>query len=380
MSEAGVVLANGDAGVLEKFQGDNVRASWPVSLHTLRVNISHCSPEGRDALVSAFLWCIDSKHPMRKEEFARRCGYSDNVIYKLLCGKYLHPTTHRQMDVPADLIQSIKKFLELEKERYLGQRGAFVVTPTAKKIWLACDLARESQTPVFLWGPSHCGKTVSLEAYAANNNHGRTVYVRMKAANGLAGMVKRICEKLGISEKSNTGALIDRIKNALTPNMLLQLDEMHLLMYTYRKQSFFACMEVVREIYDEVQCGMVLCGTRLLEEKINEGKNREMEQLLRRGVHRVGVTITKGDIACILKHWGLEFPQAKMEVSVQDVTEKPYEILRILTKHHGLKSVTERLRYAKKLAAKEGKKLSWHHFVDAHLTIGEEENEEREWE
>lgn len=379
MTEEADGLGN-DEGVVEKFQGDNVRSSWPFSLHTIRTNISHCSPEGKEALVAAFLWCNDAKHPMRKEEFARRVGYSDSVIYKLFSGKYKHPETGRQMDVPPDLVQAIQKFIELERERYMGQRGVFVTTPTAKKIWTACDLARESQTPVFLWGPSHCGKTLALEAYKADNNHGRTIYVRMKAASGLSGMVKRMCTCLGVSPNSGTGDLIDRIKNALTPNMLVVFDEMHLLMYTYRKQSFFACMEVVREIYDEVECGMVLCGTRLLEEKLNEGKSREMEQLLRRGVHRVGVHITKGDVACIVKHWGLEFPQAKLEVTVQDITEKPYELLRVLTKHHGMKAVTERLRYAKKLSHRDGKKMSWAHFVDAHLTIAEEEREEREWE
>jgi hypothetical protein len=41
-----------------------VRASWNFSLDKLRTNIAHCSPEGKEALVSAFLWCIDSRHPV----------------------------------------------------------------------------------------------------------------------------------------------------------------------------------------------------------------------------------------------------------------------------------------------------------------------------
>jgi len=73
----------------------------------------------------------------------------------------------------------------------------------------------------------------------------------------------------------NTAAGIDRIKRALAPNMLLILDEMHLLQYTYRINSFFACMEVIREIYDEVHCGLVLCGTTLFLEKLQQGKHGE---------------------------------------------------------------------------------------------------------
>ena len=44
-------------------------------------------------------------------------------------------------------------------------RNNFVLTPTAKKIHTACDLARESHTVVFVWGPSHIGKTWAVEHY-----------------------------------------------------------------------------------------------------------------------------------------------------------------------------------------------------------------------
>ncbi|MFH0878578.1 MAG: AAA family ATPase [Lentisphaerota bacterium] len=367
--------------VSEQYTGNNARASWPFSLHAIRANMTHNSPEGREAMVSAFLWCTDEKHPIDKSEFARLVGYSENVLYKLYTGKYLHPTTKTKMDVPPDLIHAIKKFLELERERFLGGKNEFVVTPTAKKIFMACDLARESKTPVFLWGPSHIGKTWALEYYQADNNHGRTVYARMKAASGLGGMVKRISGKLGVSPNGNTSDLIDRIKNSLTPNMLLIIDELHLLMYTYRKESFFGCLEVIREIHDEVGCGMVLCGTQLLLEKINEGKHREMEQLLRRGVHRIPLPTmpTKADLAAIFKHSGLDFPDRKDVVTIQKIVEKPYDVVRQLARDEGLKAITERMRYGRKLAQRENHKFTWDHFIAAHLAIATEISAEEEW-
>jgi DNA transposition AAA+ family ATPase len=374
-AEAGEVVA-------EVRSGDNVRASWPFSLHTIRVNMSHCSPEGKEALISAFLWCTDAKHPVSRDEFATRVDYSANVIYKLLSGKYLHPETKKQMDIPVDLVRAIKHFLSLERERFLGGTNEFVLTPTAKKIFTACHLARESQTPVFLWGPSHIGKTWALEQYAADNNHGRTAYFRMKAASGLGGMIRRMCEGLGISPNSNTAQLTDYIKNAVTRDMLLIFDELHLLMYTYRRASFFACLEVIREIYDEVQCGMVLCGTRLMVDKINEGQRGEMEQLLRRGVHRTALPDmpTKGDIGAILDHWKLAFPKPGAAVSVQGLQENPYDVVRQLAKKNGLKAITERLRYGRKIAQKRGGRLTWEDFIEAHLTIAEQAESEGEWE
>ncbi|MFH0907164.1 MAG: ATP-binding protein [bacterium] len=361
--------------------GDTVRSSWPFSLDKIRKNIAHCSPAGKDALVSAFLWCIDAAHPVRKDELSERIGYSDNVLYKLYTGRYRDPDG-KLYDVPEELIERIRDFLRIERERFLGGETQFVLTPTAKRIITACDLGRESQTPVFVIGRSHIGKTWALRHYADTNNHGRTVYIRMKAASGLGGMVRRIAEKVGQSPRGNTADLIDNIKHAITKDMLLIFDEVHLLQYTYRKASFFACMEVIREIYDETGCGMLLSGTKILLDRITEARNGEMEQLLRRGVHRILLpeTPTRADVNAILEHNGLEFPARALEVRVQRITEKPYDVLRQLSKRDALKSITERLRYGRKLAARKDDKVNWTYFLEAHLTIAKQaEQPEDDW-
>jgi DNA transposition AAA+ family ATPase len=360
-----------------------VRASWPFSLHQIRANTSHCSSEGKEALAAAFLWCTDDKHPVNKPEFARRVGFNDITIWKIYSGKYVDPTSGRQYDVPQKLVDNIRSFLELEKERFLGGKTEFVKTPTSKRIWHGCDIARESRSPVFVWGPSQIGKTMALEHYAHSNNHGRTVYVRMTAASGLGGMVRRIAQKVGVSPNSNTANLREYIHNALTEDMVLILDEVHLLVYTYRVASYFACAEVIREIYDEARCGMVLCGTRLLE---NSMKAKELEQIFRRGVHRISLpdAPSTADLTAILMASGLEFPDRQQTVDARigkkTVSEKPYEVLRQLAKHEGLKAITERLRYAKKLANRADQALTWEHVIEAHLMIAAESTSKDGWE
>jgi DNA transposition AAA+ family ATPase len=367
-----------EAQVAEKNAGDTVRASWPFSLHQIRINIAHCAPEGREALVSAFLWCTDPRHSIRRDEFSRRVGYSENTIYRILSGKYIHSETKRQLDVPDDLVKAIHNFLDLERERFLGGKTEFVKTPTAARIWHGCNIARESRSPVFIWGVPQIGKTTALERYAQDNNHGRTVYVRMKAASGLGGMVRRIAENVGVSPKSNTANLTDYIKGALTQDMVLILDEVHLLAYTYRKASFFGCMEVIREIFDETHCGLVLCGTQLLQDELTA---RELEQLLKRGVHRIALPAapTRGDVSAILEAAGLEFPDRGSKVTVKGATEEPYQVIRQLAKKEGLKAITERLRYGRKLAARRKETLSWEHFVEAHLTIAAQATADTSW-
>ena len=278
---------------VEPVAGNPVRASWNFSLDNIRSAIARYSPEAKEALVSAFLWCIDPAHPLAKPDFASRVGTSDNTVYKIYTGKYRHPETGDQLQPSADLIKAIHDFLALEKKRFEAGETHLVVTPTLKKIVTTCDLARESQTICFLIGPSHIGKTWALERhYTPQNNHGRTIYTRMKAASGLGGMVRALADSVGISDKGNTSAMIERIKNAVTKDMLWILDEVHLLAHTYRKGSFHNCMEVLREIHDERKIGMVLSFTILDEMKA--ASQKELQQLWRRGV------CVQGDVVAVV--------------------------------------------------------------------------------
>lgn len=372
--------------------GDTVRASWNFSLDKIQQNTAHFSAEERETLIAFYRWCIDPQHPLRREEAARRVGCSGNLLYQLLTGIYRDPDeidkeTRRIISKGAlrrpsrELVESIKNFLAVEAKRFALGETKFVLTPTARKIETAFDLARESQSIVFVWGPSHVGKTwTAVHHYCPNNNHGRTIYCRMKAASGLGGMVRAMADAAGISDKSNTAALIERIKRATSPNTLWILDEVHLLAHTYRAGSFHNCMEVIREIYDETECGIALLFTLL--DSVKAASQKELQQLWRRGVHKVPLPLmpTKGDLAAILKHHGLEFPERSEVVTVRGITEQPYEMLRQLAKAEGLKCITERLRYARKLAAKDGGKgIAWTHFVDAHLRIQKQAQQEEDW-
>jgi DNA transposition AAA+ family ATPase len=360
--------------------GNNVRASWNYSADNIRANTAHFEPAETETMIALFRWCTDPRHPMRQEEAARRIGFSSQMIYQLMTGKYRNQD--RTLKRPsAEFIQKVHEFLALEAKRFALGKTEFVMIPTAKKICTACDLARESQTIVFIYGPSHIGKTWAVERhYTPNNNHGRTIYCRMKAASGLGGMVRAMCVAAGISPNGNTADLIQRLKNASSSNTLWIIDEVHLLANTYRKGSFFACMEVLREIFDETECGMVLIFTIL--EDVKAARQKELQQLWRRGVHKVPLPLmpTKADLAAILKHHGLEFPDRKFSVTIGNITEEPYEVLRQQAKENGLKAITERLRYAKKLSEKYGSRaVTWNHVIEAHLIIEKQAVQEGEW-
>ena len=359
---------------------DNVRASWPYSTDNIRATTSHFAPEETELLIKLFLWCTDPQHPMRQEDAAQRLGFSTAMLYQLFTGRYRNPD--KTLKRPSEeFLKAVHEFLKLESERCTMGKNDFVMTPTAKRICTAFDLARESQTIVFLWGPSQIGKTWAAEKfYTPNNNHGRTIYCRMNAATGVIGLLRTMARAIGIAETSNGGDLIRRIKNATSPNTLWILDELHLLANTYRKGSFFAAMEIIREIHDESHCGMAWLFTIL--DDVKAASQKELQQCWRRGVHKVPLPLmpTKGDLAAILKHHGLDFPAARLEITVGGITERPYEILRQQAKDNGLKVITERLRYAHKLADRSNAKtMTWDHFVEAHLLISKQAVQEGEW-
>ncbi|MEM9236027.1 MAG: ATP-binding protein [Verrucomicrobiota bacterium] len=364
-----------------KHTGDVPRASWKFSADTIQQGMSHCTPLKKEAMVWAFTWCID--RGIWFEDFCKQVGYDKNTIYKIYTGRHRNPQGRKeQYDIPDKLYRAVLAFRKLEvKKAKLGETE-FVETPTARRIFKGCDIARDSRTPVWLYGASHLGKTWALRQYTIENNHGRTLYARVPSKAGLKGLVAAIASAVGVSAKADTPKMVERIKKALAANHLLIIDELHQLLYTYRKQSCFACIEVIREIYDEVECGMMLSTTNVFRKQFEDAQKEELEQLFRRGVHKIqlgDIVLTK-DLKPILAKSGLPWPKRSDRVEIAGVTDQPYEVLRNLSREGGLKAITERIRYARLIADTAKKKLDWSHFIHAHIIIKKEEEEpEDDW-
>ena len=361
-------------------QGNAVRASWRFSADTIRANIAYMAAETQDLLIWQFTWCIDSAHPLRFEELADRIGIGSNTLYKIYAGKYKHPEKNPEkpnygklMSPSEKMVKAMRSFKRLEIQRARLGKRRFFVTPSVKRIWWACDQARKSNTPVMLYGSSHIGKTEALKQYSADNNHGKSPLVELEAVNGLKGMLQAIAAKIGVSPNANTPDLIERIKKTLTPDMVLILDEVHLLANTYRKGSFFACMEQLRRIYDATRCGMVFTYTELGFADAERERKRELMQIFRRGVHKVnlGSAPTTEDVHVITEGYGLPWSERHEEIAVtSELTDTPMAVLRLLATEEGLKAITERIRIANDLAADANRdEVTWEDFLRAHYTI-----------
>ncbi len=366
-------------------QGDTVRSTWRFALDSVRSNISYMSPEAKELLVWAFTWCIDHVHPIRFEEFCDRVGYNTNTVYKLYSGKYKHPESGAPMDAPEKLLKGIRDFRRLEIQRAKMGRTQFVMTPTAKRVYWAIEQARKSRRPVMVYGGSQLGKTEAFRQNCIEFNHGKTVLVEIEAVNGLRGLLQAIAEKLGVSPNANTPDLINRIKKALTPDMVLILDEVHLLANVYRAGSFFACMEELRRIWDSVRFGLVLSYTDLGFAKAERERKRELVQVFRRSIMNVnlGPEPTAADVKAVTESYGLPWGERFETIEVaKDVADNPFAAVKQLAQESGLTAILERIRLAHELAADDQREeITWKDFLTAHFAIkGQSQAPKSGWE
>jgi DNA transposition AAA+ family ATPase len=365
--------------------GDTPRATWSISLSSLRSNIRHMRPSAKQVMVDSFSWCI--QRGITRAEFCKAVGIDASTIHRHIKGTYTG-TSGERLDLSDKHEAAIRSWLQ-EQKAAAGQTVSlpdYVHTPTSRKVETACDLAAESNSPVFLWGPSHIGKTWALQYWAETHNHGRSPYVRCPAVGGLRGILTEIARAVGESPKKPQDKLITCLKRAITEDMVLILDEFHQLLHTFRRESFFACVETIREIHDRSRCGLVLSMSNFGRDEIAKHRRADLEQIFRRGVHRIQVGTKSGmplagDLTAILERFGLEFPTASERVALRhqgrEIVERPREILRQLAKEEGLKAICERLRYAGKLA--KGDALCWEHFTRAHVIIATNATAEEDW-
>ncbi len=360
-------------------QGDTVRSTWRFSGDAIQTNVAYMSPEAKELLKWAFKWCIDPLHPLRFEEFCDRVGYSPNTIYKMYSGKYLHPEStpanKRLMDAPEKLLKAIREFRRLELQPAKMGRKQFVTTPTVRRIYWAIEQARKHGRPVMIYGGSHIGKTEAFKQNCIDFNHGRTVLVEIEAVNGLRGLLQAIAEKLGISPNATTPDLIIRIKKALTPDMVLILDEVHLLANVYRKGSFFACMEQIRRIWDSVHFGLVLSYTDLGYLQAEQERKRELLQLFRRCVLKVnlGPVPLVEDIHLITENAGLPWANRHESIEIAGVVDSPSGAIKQLAANDGLAAVVERIGHANEMAADDDRdSITWEDFMRAHQALAKQ--------
>ena len=332
-------------------QAGQERATWAMGGDQVMQATGRMDERQRELLRWFFYYCIENGITMKAAAEAIR--YDSTTVYRVMRGQY-----EGNLDAVCDAVEGYKKIVE---QRAGLAKTAFVETETARRIWKICDAARAHQSIAMIFGDSQLGKTFALTEYTRRNNHGATRYVRLPAAAGIQMACKVFAEACGLSHKCSCEAMRERVLNALDENTLLIVDELHLTFNTYGTRPCIATLEMIREIHDRTQCGMVLCGTNVARKEIEAGQHKLLlEQLRRRSFFRLNLPAIpyKKDLLAIAAAYHLDAPAGDAEKMVDEIIHAS-----------GLKAYVSYLRAGTKLAARRKQTFAWSHVSDAYETI-----------
>jgi DNA transposition AAA+ family ATPase len=277
--------------------------------------------------------------------------YSANTLYKALTGRH-----GADMDNIARAIQDYRKFTE-EHQRI--DRKRFHKIRVVQEIFERCDLARDYKRFSFIFGEPQIGKTYALEEYTRTHNHGETIYVRLPSGGDYTSLLEEFALALRISVSQKPKEIARRVRRCFSPKMLLILDEGHQLFVNgIQKKS----VEFIREIYDRCKCGVVLCGTKVLQDEMQRGKHKELlKQLNLRGIGK-GVLLPdrpyKSDLNLIAKSYNLAPPEGRA-LAIES------EVIRT----DGLGFWCTIMECGDQIAANRKQKFKWDHVIDAHTAL-----------
>jgi DNA transposition AAA+ family ATPase len=284
-------------------------------------------------------------------ELGELIGYDTSVISKVFRGIYGAGL--------GAFCEKIRVYRALYLQRQdLGEEIFVEGLSIVRDVKNLCELTRISQTMSMIWGPNQSGKSKALKRYA-KGDHGRTIYLRMPTGGSAQMMLQELAKACGISDRSNYAQLRDRIMKYLDASTLLIVDEVHQAMIGRTMKT--TTIELIREIHDETGCGVVLCGTDVLPDMMQDPRfSKLLGQTDNRGVlkRKVPAAPTKRDVRLLCEAYGLTNPDGDAA-----------EIVSAIAKKNGIGKLTKYFLMSRRLASKSNEPLGWKHFLATHATL-----------
>ena len=121
--------------------------------------------------------------------------------------------------------------------------------------------------------------------------------------------VAAFADAVGVGSSLRVDEARQRVAKAVGRNTLLIIDELHELVMSGGKGTAMKVVEWIREIWDNSGCGMVLCGTRSLEDDlINDARMKgwlvQIDQRCQR-VMNLPTRIPREDIELAARAYGI---------------------------------------------------------------------------
>ena len=243
-------------------QGMNRSADQVRATCRAYVDAGRISDEGLESIIRLFN--VGRQRNYSFDQTGALVEYSGATLSRLFAGKY-----EGALD---KVVEKINSYLELEAERAKMKSDRFIENSIWEKVNGLCNFALTRNAIVRLVGPSQIGKTYNLKEYMRRSNK-QVCYVRIPAAPTMRLAVAAFADAVGVGSSLRVDEARQRVAKAVGRNTLLIIDELHELVMSAGKGTAMKVTEWIREIWDNSSCGMVLCGTRSLEDDlINDAK------------------------------------------------------------------------------------------------------------
>ena len=233
-----------------------------------------------------WLYNYAQEHHLKEGDLAAKMkAYDKNTLYQVFMGSYGVYKDGRYSSW-ASVVKAIREFKKIEIEEMKKKNVGLIETEVKQTVWRCCDAALNDGMVSFIYGKTRIGKSVALQAYQREHNHGQTIYLEMGAGWTRPRFVRELARKFGNGVKATKSwALEDAIFDTLKRSNLLIVDEFHKALTTTGERNSASVLEFIRDIRDKTHCGLVLCATKVGMERFETGANKEMfEQLIGRSI------------------------------------------------------------------------------------------------
>lgn len=230
----------------------------------------------------------------------------------------------------------------------IAKNKPLVRTVVTQKILDALDYVRDERAMSYVSGTTGRGKTYAAEYWAAQNNHGRTKFLRAPAGCTRRTMIRMLAKKMGFNSAMNAADTAQMLFERITDRTVIIIDEAgHLL----GRNGISGAIEFIRDLHDHTHCPIFLIFTDVYLEEIKNGKNTAFyEQFLGRFEFPVEIPalIRKDEVRTVIRHF---MPDANEETV-------DYALGLARTREGKLRTLFKDLYRAEEFARSSGRKMT----------------------
>lgn len=287
-------------------------------------------------------------------EIGELIGYDGGNVSRFFANKYEGNL--------ADVCRAIERYRKLMEDRAAVSRAPYIETSLYQTIADCCEAALTYQKLVYLFGESQVGKTAALEHYTRLHNHGQTCFVTMPVGGSMSHFLAALAAKVRMNNSARGDVLQLNIMKCFGPNNLLIVDEVSRALQAKSYAGYaLKTMDFIRDLHDQTGCGVVLCGTNVFRDQMQDRSIAKfLNQFNRRCLIRRQLpdVPSRADLNAFARHYGLE-----------QATGEAYELQKSVVKQHGLGVWLTTLRAGSRRAANSRKAMTWEHVIDAYALL-----------